>query len=120
MLEKYDRLILLYDFYSPLLTERQRQAHELHYEADCSLSEVAEEMSITRQGVFDLLKRTEKALEGYERRMGLLSKFQEQSNKIHEAYTILEKLDPGSSQELARALAILRQVLDMELSSEGR
>lgn len=113
-------MILLYDFYGPLLTDRQRQAHELHFEADCSLSEVAEEMSITRQGVFDLLKRTEKALEAYESRMGLLAKFQEQRNRIQEAYMVLEKLDPGTSQELSKALSILRQVLDLELSSEGR
>ncbi len=113
-------MILLYDFYGPLLTDRQRQAHELHFEADCSLSEVAEEMSITLQGVFDLLKRTEKALEAYESRMGLLAKFQEQRNRIQEAYMVLEKLDPGTSEELSKALSILRQVLDLELSSEGR
>ena len=41
MLEKLERLILLYDFYGPLLTERQKQAIELYYEADLGLSEAA-------------------------------------------------------------------------------
>lgn len=55
-------LTLLYDFYGELLTEKQKQVFDLHYQDDLSLSEIGEELSISRQAVRDQLKRTEKIL----------------------------------------------------------
>lgn len=55
-------LTLLYDFYGELLTEKQKQVFDLHYQDDLSLSEIGEELSISRQAVRDQLKRTEKSL----------------------------------------------------------
>ena len=56
------QLTLLYDFYGELLTEKQKQVYELHYQNDLSLTEIGEELSISRQAVRDQLKRTEKIL----------------------------------------------------------
>ena len=44
-------LTLLYDFYGELLTEKQKQVFDLHYQDDLSLSEIGEELSISRQAV---------------------------------------------------------------------
>lgn len=116
-MEKLERLIFLYDFYGPLLTERQRQAIELHYEADLGLSEVAHQMGITRQGVYDLLKRTEHALEEYESRLLLAARFQEDRKKIEEAYRLLNQIKSNSwALETARILA---EVLEIKSSAEG-
>ena len=78
---------LLYDFYGELLTKRQQQIYESVVLEDYSLSEVAEELNISRQGVHDMIRRCDKALEGYEEKLHLVEKFvniRGQVQKIHE------------------------------------
>lgn len=65
----------LYDFYGELLNDRQRKAYEGFYFHDLSLSEMAEEEGISRQGVHDLVKRSARALEEYESKLHLVDKF---------------------------------------------
>lgn len=82
-LEKQVRTGLLYDFYGGLLTEKQRQAMELYYLEDWSLAEIAESEGISRQAVFDLLQRSEKSIEDYEKKLGLLKRFLEQQSILN-------------------------------------
>ena len=63
-------LILLYDYYGDLLTERQRECFELRYYQDLSLGEIGQELNISRQGVFDNLNRTEALLKKMEEKTG--------------------------------------------------
>ncbi len=63
-------LILLYDYYGDLLTDRQRECFELRYNQDLSLGEIGEELGISRQGVFDNLSRTEALLRNMEEKTG--------------------------------------------------
>ncbi len=72
---------LMYDFYGTLLTERQQEVLDRYYGENFSLSEIAEEFRISRQGVHDTLKNADKALEDYENKLGLVKKFQKR-NKI--------------------------------------
>ena len=65
------RLVKLYDIYSPLLSERQREIMELYYNEDESLAEIAENTGITRQGVRDWIKKTEAQLDSFEAALGL-------------------------------------------------
>ena len=60
---------LLYDFYSPLLTERQRKVYETLCFSDLSLSEAAEVLGISRQGVNVLVRHVMEKLEGIERKL---------------------------------------------------
>ena len=86
-MDKLARQALLYDFYGELLTERQQQVYESVVLEDYSLSEVAEDLGISRQGVHDMIKRCDKALEGYEEKLHLVEKFvniRGQVQKIHE------------------------------------
>ena len=76
-MEKNMELSLLLDFYGELLSEKVRRASELYYNDDLSLSEVSEDMGITRQGVRDLIKRAEGNLYGYEQKLGLYKRFLE-------------------------------------------
>ncbi|NLW63320.1 MAG: YlxM family DNA-binding protein [Syntrophomonadaceae bacterium] len=119
MLEKLERLILLYDFYGPLLTERQKQAIELYYEADLGLSEVARQMGITRQGVYDLLKRTERTLEEYELKLRLVAKFQEEQKRIKRVYRILCRADNRGQPWAEEAIQVLAEVLEIDDRAEG-
>ncbi len=66
---------LLFDFYGELLTPKQRQIFEEVVLCDCSLSEVAEEHGISRQGVHDMVKRCSRLLASYEKALGLVRKF---------------------------------------------
>lgn len=63
-------LILLYDYYGDLLTDRQKECFELRYNQDLSLGEIGQELGISRQGVFDNLSRTEALLKKMEERTG--------------------------------------------------
>lgn len=63
-------LILLYDYYGDLLTQRQRECFELRYDQDLSLGEIGQELGISRQGVHDNLSRTEALLENMEAKTG--------------------------------------------------
>ena len=81
-MEKNMELSLLLDFYGELLSEKVRRATELYYNDDLSLSEVAEDMGITRQGVRDLIKRAEGNLYGYEQKLGLYKRFLEMQNGL--------------------------------------
>lgn len=63
-------LILLYDYYGDLLTDRQKECFELRYNQDLSLGEIGEELGISRQGVFDNLSRTEALLRNMEEKTG--------------------------------------------------
>lgn len=85
-MEKFVEQTLLYDFYGELLTERQRQVYESVVLEDYSLSEVAEELGISRQGVHDMIKRCNRILEDYEDKLHLVEKFlniRRQVQKIH-------------------------------------
>ena len=66
---------LLYDFYGELLTEHQKSVYERFVFEDMSLAEVAEDEGISRQGVHDLVKRCDKILQDYEKKLHLVEKF---------------------------------------------
>ena len=67
-----DNYSLLYDYYGALLTERQREVFELYYEKDLSLSEVAENLKISRQAVQRAFKKAGEELEGFQEKLGLV------------------------------------------------
>ena len=86
-MEKFVEQTLLYDFYGELLTERQQQVYESVVLEDYSLSQVAEDLGISRQGVHDMIKRCNHTLEEYESRLHLVEKFlciRKQVQKIKE------------------------------------
>ncbi|RAL26177.1 putative DNA-binding protein [Thermoflavimicrobium daqui] len=77
MLERTTEMNLLYDFYGVLLTEKQRNLLELYYLEDWSLGEIAEDQKISRQAVFEAIKRAQATLNDLENKLGLLKKYHE-------------------------------------------
>ena len=69
------KLGYLYDFYGELLTEHQRSVYEMSVFEDLSLSEIADTLGISRQGVHDMLKRCDHLLEDYENKLHMVEKF---------------------------------------------
>ena len=96
------RTTLLYDFYGELLTVKQKRVFELYYLEDLSLSEIAQELEISRQAVRDLITRTEAILFGYEKKLGLADRFREQKEQAKEIRDILEEIE--SNPDIPQAL----------------
>ena len=95
------RLALLYDFYGPLLTDKQQRFIELYYHHDWSLGEIASHFRISRQAVYDLLRRAEAALEEYESKLHLVERFWEQRSTIEDLAEVLSQLEEDLEQWLA-------------------
>lgn len=81
-MEKIVRQSLLYDFYGELLTEHQKNIYQDVVMNDLSYSEIAGEYGISRQGVYDMMKRSDKILEEYEAKLKLVEKFENAREKI--------------------------------------
>ncbi|RDW17862.1 putative DNA-binding protein [Oceanobacillus chungangensis] len=84
MLEKANRINYLLDFYQALLTPKQRNYMELYYLEDYSLGEISELFNVSRQAVYDNIKRTEAMLETYEEKLRLYEKFKQRVSLIAE------------------------------------
>ncbi|WP_338469849.1 putative DNA-binding protein [Niallia sp. XMNu-256] len=95
MLEKTTRINYLYDFYQSLLTPKQRSYMALYYLDDFSLGEIAEEYNVSRQAVYDNIKRTEAMLEEYESKLLLFEKFLERNKLIQEMKELLNENTPS-------------------------
>jgi predicted DNA-binding protein YlxM (UPF0122 family) len=89
-----DRIVergILYDFYGELLTEHQKKIYEELVYNDLSLSEIADEYNISRQGVHDLIKRCDKILEGYEDKLHLVEKFDKIRASLKEIESVSDR-----------------------------
>lgn len=114
---------LLYDFYGNLLTDKKRQVMELYHEDDMSLTEIADEMGISRAAVHDSLKSAEARLEKYEEKLGLLAKYESNAGLAERGVQILDVLlsraEGSGSTGLTKAeVKELREIIE-ELSSIG-
>lgn len=89
-IEERLELSLLYDFYGALLKENQRRMFEASVLEDYNFSEIAQDEGITRQGVYDTVKRATKQLEMYEEKLGLVSRFREQKKMTEKLRSQLE------------------------------
>ena len=75
---------MLFDFYGELLTDKQREYFDLRYNEDLSLGEIAEQSGISRQGVWDIIRRAETAMTEIEEKTGLIKRFLERNAQIDE------------------------------------
>ena len=69
------RMAMLFDFYGDILTDRQKEFYDLYYNEDLSLSEIAENAGISRQGVRDVIVRAEAAMQEVEDQTGIIKRF---------------------------------------------
>lgn len=92
MQEKVFEIGMLYDFYGKLLTPKQSDFIELYCESNYTLSEIAENMGISRQAVHDTIKKVEIILHEYEKNLGLIEKFTSNQKEIEAIDSLLEKI----------------------------
>ena len=99
-MEKIVEQALLYDFYGELLTDHQKQVYEDVVFNDLSLSEVAEDRGISRQGVHDMIKRCNRILQDYEEKLGLVEKFVKTQEKVQEIHRLTQEYRKTEDKEL--------------------
>ena len=87
---------MLLDFYGELLTEKQRECYGLHFNEDLSLSEIAEQSGISRQGVWDNIRRAEATLRELEEKTGLVRRVMELERELEETREELRRLRDGA------------------------
>ena len=110
LLEKTTRMNFLFDFYQALLTDKQRSYMELYYLDDHSLGEIAESYNISRQAVYDNIRRTEAMLEEYEEKLKLFEKFQQRQDVLKQ---LTEAIQDDASTTEAR-LALVEQLKESD------
>ena len=105
----------LFDFYGELLTPHQKEIYEQVVLEDYSLSEVAKDAGVSRQGVHDMIKRCNKSLEGYEAKLHLVEKFMSVKDKLHQINALLETYQEQEEAELIHQVKMLSSEIIEEL-----
>lgn len=92
-MDELTKINLLYDFYGDFLTDKQKEIFELHFLNDLSLGEIAENYGVTRQGVYDILKRAQDILNGCEEKLGMIRRFEDLEKKVKKILQSLKELE---------------------------
>lgn len=112
-LEERIELSLLYDFYGALLKENQQRMFEASILEDYNFTEIAEEEGISRQGVYDAIKRASRQLRDYEKKLGLVARFEKQKELVKELREVLKQLQiPQEKAEWKKVFQMLEEILE--------
>ena len=114
LLKKTIKITMLFDFYGSMLTEKQKQIINSYFYNDLSLSEIADNIGISRQGVYDHLHRSEKSLKKYEANLGLLKKYNKIRKNINDLEDIMTAkgiLAEDQNQDLSKKLESIKSIL---------
>ena len=96
-------LTMLLDYYGDLLTDKQREYFDLHYNQDYTLSEIGEMNGISRQGVWEIVRRAEAAMRAIDERTGLVAKYNERREAARSIRALLTPLRDHEDEKVAEA-----------------
>lgn len=108
-LEKTNRMNVLFDFYGPLLTEKQQTFLKCYFQDDYSLGEIAADFDISRQAVYEHLKRAEQALEDYESKLGLAARHDQLQAGLDKLERQITGLQPQAREDIQQTINMLRR-----------
>lgn len=100
MFDKKIKLGNLFEFYGQLLTEKQQEILQAYCILDLSFGEISEELGISRQAVYDTIKRSEKQLDQYEDKLGLVARFAAREKAIQHLIEGMKEIDQRIRQNL--------------------
>ncbi|MFF2528736.1 putative DNA-binding protein [Brevibacillus sp. NPDC058079] len=112
MLEKTNQVNLLFDFYAPLLKGKQREYLELYYLDDLSLGEIAEMHEVSRQAVYDHIKRAEKQLFEYDQKLRLAERHEKRMDVLNRMNELVSGLSESETRDELNTL--LHQLSEMD------
>ena len=110
MFEKDWNISYLLDFYGEILSEKKRSVMEMYYNEDLSLSEIAEQIGISRQGVRDIVKKTEEELFFWEEKLGLAKRDIELRGRAERILSLLQREQNLSSELTSEIRALLEDI----------
>lgn len=99
-----ENVALLFDFYGPLLTERQQELVQAYYLEDMSLAEIAGEGGVSRQAVHDLIKRAEAGLAEYEEKLGFIREYRQRQERLARLEEALTREDLSAARAILEAV----------------
>ena len=108
LLEKTMRLNYLFDFYQSLLTPKQQEYMSMYYLEDLSLVEISELANVSRQAIYDNIKRTETILESYEEKLLLYEKFEKRTVLLKKLKLIVN--EQNNSDEIRQLIHQLTEI----------
>ena len=108
LLEKTMRLNYLFDFYQSLLTPKQQEYMSMYYLEDLSLVEISELANVSRQAIYDNIKRTEAILESYEEKLLLYEKFEKRTDLLKKLKSIVN--EQNMSDEVRQLIHQLSEI----------
>ena len=97
-------MTLLFDYYGDLLTDRQKMCFDLRHNQDLSLAEIAEELQVSRQGVYDNLSRAEALLRNMEEKTGCVRRNLQNRSAVRTILSAARQLERSSDAD-TKALA---------------
>jgi uncharacterized protein len=115
LLERTNRVNTLFDFYGALLTDKQQSILSLYYQDNFSLGEIAADFEVSRQAVYEHLKRAEQALEDYEGKLRLAEQFARKSQAASELEALIKRRQGEDSR---RMLELLSRLLTIEVKED--
>lgn len=110
VLERTNRVNMLFDFYGSLLTGKQQSILALYYQDNYSLGEIAAEMEISRQAVYEHLKRAEQVLEEYEDKLRLTVQFAKRAELAGQLERLIRQQKTEGQQDMLRLLSELQTI----------
>jgi len=108
-------LSMLFDFYGELLDEHKKEIFGAYVMEDYSLSEISENVGISRQGVYDIVKRCSKQLREYEARLGLVDRFKKLNENTAKLKSLAEKAEEAGNGDLAKEIRIITEDMQKQL-----
>ncbi len=96
---------MLFDFYGDLLTEKQREYYDLHFNSDLSLQEIAEQSGVSRQAVWDIIRRAEQSLVEIEDKTGLVARAVRRRRSLETLEELISRLpESGDKSEMLKIM----------------
>lgn len=114
MLDRTNRINMLYDFYAPLLTDKQQSMLTLYYQDNFSLGEIAAEFEVSRQAVYEHLKRAEQSLQDYESKLRLAEQYARRMDLAGQLELMIRGQQTGNKQDMLHVLAKLQMIEDSD------
>ncbi len=112
MIEKSQHVLQLKDIYSALLTEKQLEVLNMHFEDDFTLAEIAENTATSKQAAYDIIKRTVSSLNYYEEKLGLAAREQQLRFLLDRALLLINRQNPAEA-DLDEAKQIIIDALEL-------
>ena len=120
-MEDFAKTSMLFDIYGGLLTDKKKRVMEMYHEDDMSLSEIAEELEVSRAAVYDSLRSAESLLHSYEEKLGMLDDYLRRGKLAEELWACISQvgellnkasIDCKSKDKLDKYLAEATELID--------